>query len=155
MTEGVRAYLLSVCAAALFVCVLSSVSPEGIFRRLTSLAGGLLFLIVVLSPMVRLDLQDLAEMIQWEEQAFTPQWDVQEQMETFIKGRCREYIVDKAAALELEVSVSVETQMQDNYPVPAAVTVWGSFDEDQRARLSQIITRDLGIPQDCQEWIRM
>ena len=63
--------------------------------------------------------------------------------------------MDKARENGLDLTVEVETKVEDTYPVPWSVVIRGQISAAEQAALSQQITQDLGIPEERQEWWSM
>jgi hypothetical protein len=68
-----------------------------------------------------------------------------------IKEKTEAYILDKANSLDARVSVTVSLT-EDTVPVPCGVILRGSISPYARMRLKEIITQDLGIPEEGQTW---
>ena len=71
-----------------------------------------------------------------------------------IKREAEEYILDKAAAMNVLLSADVSLS-DSEIPVPAAVTVYTSADPSTREVLSQFLSEDLGISKENQLWMEM
>ena len=154
MMDLLRTWLFGLTAvSALLALAESLVTQEGI-RRVLRLAGGVLMILVLLQPVVRMDLGDLRlspDALRQEAEALEEEYARQQEaaLETGIEEELASYIWDKAQALGLscQVRVTVETGA-DGIPVPRSVTVTGAYSED----LSEIIETDLGIPREQQNW---
>lgn len=72
-----------------------------------------------------------------------------------ISQEAETYILDKARENGLDLTVEVETKVEDTYPVPWSVVIRGQISAAEQAALSQQITQDLGIPEERQEWWSM
>ena len=154
MMDLLRTWLFGLTAvSALLALAESLVTQEGI-RRVLRLAGGVLMILVLLQPVVRMDLGELhfsPDALRQEAEALEEEYARQQEaaLETGIEEELASYIWDKAQALGLscQVRVTVETGA-DGIPVPRSVTVTGAYSED----LSEIIETDLGIPREQQNW---
>ena len=154
MMDLLRTWLFGLTAvSALLALAESLVTQEGI-RRVLRLAGGVLMILVLLQPVVRMDLGELRfspDALRQEAEALEEEYARQQEaaLETGIEEELASYIWDKAQALGLscQVRVTVETGA-DGIPVPRSVTVTGAYSED----LSEIIETDLGIPREQQNW---
>ena len=154
MMDLLRTWLFGLTAvSALLALAESLVTQEGI-RRVLRLAGGVLMILVLLQPVVRMELGDLRfspDALRQEAEALEEEYARQQEaaLETGIEEELASYIWDKAQALGLscQVRVTVETGA-DGIPVPRSVTVTGAYSED----LSEIIETDLGIPREQQNW---
>ena len=68
-----------------------------------------------------------------------------------IKAQTEAYILDKAAALEVTLTVEVEVS-DEEVPVPCRVRLTGQVSPSAKSKLSGIITEDLGIEKERQIW---
>ena len=64
-------------------------------------------------------------------------------------------MIGQARENGLDLTVEVETKVEDTYPVPWSVVIRGQISAAEQAALSQQITQDLGIPEERQEWWSM
>ena len=71
-----------------------------------------------------------------------------------IHQQYREYILDKASQLGLgELELELNTQWnEEGFWVPYSVEFRGCWEEYQQQKLKQIITDELGIPEERQQW---
>ncbi len=150
--ELVKTYLLSVAAAAILIAVVQSLLPKGTMQKIAAFSGGLLVILSVLSPFLKLEYADMTRAVNkiaTERETFEASY--QNQWSAIIKDRCETYILDKAKALGLTLDVEVELGERDGYPYPSAVTLKGAFSQ----ALSDDIAENLDIPPEKQEWIAM
>lgn len=157
MTEGIRGYLLSVSAAAVLLALVQTVLPQNAVKRVAAFSGGLLLMLAVLSPLVKISADELEQMLGQlrpdtevvQQQAETA---VRESMAVLIKQKCETYILDKAQQLGLTLRVEVSLSEEGVYPVPERVALIGYASSAQQQTLGNIISNDLGIPHHRQEW---
>ena len=160
MIDALSGYLLRLTAAAMLTALASAVTPKGGARRAAVFAGGLILILVALSPLIQLDYDQFAKYFsQLEMQADAAANGVtvtnREIVAMLITEKAETYILDKAAQLGAEVTVSVETDADGDWPYPVAVTIQGSVVETQKTALSAYIAAELAIPAERQEWICM
>lgn len=158
MTAAVRAYLLSIAAAALLLALVQALLPQGAVKRTATMAGSLLVILAVLSPLARLDYDSLARSIsklQVETESLRTGIEVgnRELMAGIIKQRCETYILDKAEQMGVELQVEITVSEGAGYPYPTAAVLRGAVTEGQRQTLTDYIAENLGIPAEQQEWI--
>ncbi len=156
MTEALRAYLLSIVAAALLTSILLALTPKGPVHRALSFLSGIVLILTALGPAARLDLDAIAESLSGlrigSMQAF-PENDEQDLLAAIIKEDAESYIWDKAAAVGFTPSeVAVEVRSGETYPYPYAAEVHGSYTEAQRRRVSALLEAELAIPAERQTW---
>ena len=154
MMDAVREWLSSVVAAALLVSVAQSMVPEGSIRKIAGFTGGLILLAVLLQPALRTDLSALHLRFEDYEAAVAErQAELEEDQDRaladIIAERTEAYILDKASDLGLEISLRVETELdQEGLPIPAAVEIEGPRSEE----LATYLEEELGIPAERQVW---
>lgn len=157
MNGSFRTYLLSVCAAAVFTVLAPMLISQNRIRKTAEFAGGLLLLIVVVSPVVQLDLSDFRQVLSSYMLDPTVSFSVQNSADDdFVAERitrqCEEYILDKADALGMNVETNVYLNGNTPYPLPVKVVICGRYSPWQKEQLSLVLAQDLGIPEDQQEW---
>ena len=156
--EGIRGYLLSVCAAAILCGILQSMLPgKGSSAALLRLVSGILMTLVVISPLRTLRLDE----VQWvwdsilaESAALVSEGErsAEESVSAIIKQRTEAYILDKAAAYGADVTVEVGLS-GDAVPVPNWARISGNLSPYLKSVLSAQIAEDLGIAKEQQTWI--
>ncbi len=157
MTKAIGGYLLSVSAAAILLALVQGILPKGGVQRIAVFAGSLLLILAIVSPVLRLDLDDLAEnisQIQMDTQAMETGVETQnrEILEGLIRERCLTYIWDKAEQLGMSVTVELEMSEQGTYPYPVKANLTGAYTTRQKQALGKILSEDLGIPEERQSW---
>lgn len=146
---------VAVCgAAALAVSLLTAMLPKGeTIRRIAGLAGGLILLLAVVQPLLR---------VRWEELTWryeTYQREMDRQTEAYqaayanslsgdIADRTAAYISEKAASLGIDCRVQVEVRTEDGLPLPYGA----SLDVERDQVLSDYMAQELGIPASRQSW---
>lgn len=151
MVELIRQWLLGITGAAMLVALADSLTPQGSVRKIGRLIGGLVLLIAVLNPLLRLDEGALTRALteyELDVEAYSAQLEGQskDMMKGIIEEQTSAYIQDKAAELGMDCQVTVETQSDGEWPVPIAVTVRGALSQSQQEELTQQIERDFAIP---------
>lgn len=151
---NIRQYILTVTSAALISAVLIRlVGKKGTVAELVKLICGLFLAVTVISPILRIDLQkivpDLGLYSDTAAQAVAQGENyAREETERIIKARAEEYIVNKAKALN--ASVSVWVTLKDGLPHQVSIT--GALSPYAKAALSRIITQEIGIESEAQDW---
>lgn len=156
--EDVRQYLLSVIAAAIISSlVITIVGKKGTHAAVVKLMIGLLLTITVVSPWTKLQIGDLSSYLQeikLDGDTVTSEAlaIIAEEKASIIKEEIEAYILDKAASMELDVTVDVELTGGDP-PTPYAVTITGTASPYAKQRLQYIISDELGVPKEQQLWM--
>lgn len=157
MIAAVREYLLRLTAGAFFSSLLLAVLPKGGARRVAALVCSLVMLLLALTPAAQLDYDALAAAIsrlELEKEEVRTGIEVQNQelVARIISGRVEAYILEKAAALGLDVTVTVEMQTRVSTPYPCGVTICGEANPVQRERLQTYIEETFAVPKQRQTW---
>ena len=155
--EAVRTYLLQVtCAAVVCGMIHTLVGKKGTVATGVRLLSGIFLTMTLLGPLVNLHLAELPDLLQEIEYAGSSlvtegENSSRQAMAKRIKEKTEAYILDKANSLDARVSVTVSLT-EDTVPVPCRVVLRGSISPYARMRLKEIITQDLGIPEEGQTW---
>lgn len=153
MIGAARSWLLSVIAVALLCAIADALMPPGPVRRVGKLVCGLVTIAAVLSPLTTLDVsRGEAWLADWavslDSRTAALEEVVDGQMKDIIERDCAAYILDKAVELGLICTVKVECRTgEEGLCLPVRAEISGAMTEDQRTRLVQIVTEDLGIPE--------
>ncbi len=75
----------------------------------------------------------------------------QQALSDIIKSRCEAYILDKAAGMDLSLTVEVGVSA-DEMPVPKTVRISGNISPYKKSKLKSILVNDLGIEEEDQTW---
>ncbi len=152
MIAAVREWLVSVICAAVAVAVAENAAPAGSMKKLVSMTGGLILLVLLVQPLSGL-----------EPELFLPEYGAyareiqqrQEELEaentqalqTIIEREIAAYISDKAAELGVECRVTVRCRTDEaGVPQPYSVTMDGPVSEELRSW----IEGELNIPKERQ-----
>ena len=149
-----RSWLLGVVACALLVSACEQLTDGGTMKKIVRFVGGMLLMLALLRPLLRIDLTALAvnagayreAVAQLEEEL-----DAQRQRELSarIAAQTGAYIEDKAASLGASIRAVVTTEECGGIPLPVSVTLYG----EENAEISAYIERELGIAKEDQLWI--
>ena len=147
-------YILSVTCAAALAAILRAIAGEGTMGKLTKLLSGLFLAVTVLSPLVKMEIPDPARwledyMEEGEAAAQAGEAMAKDYSQSIISAELEAYILDKAAALCCELSAEVRL---DDGGLPASVTLAGSVSTADKAELSRMLARELGIGEEAVIW---
>lgn len=152
MIALVKSWLVGITCAAMIVALAEGLMPRGVVGKIGRLTGGLVLLLAMVQPVLKLDgealLRSAAQYSNaWNDDGARLEETNEDLMQAIIAERTGAYILDKAATLGIacRVEVAVEGE-QGGYPVPTAVTVYGTLTQAQRAALTRQIEADLAIP---------
>lgn len=152
-----KAYLLRLTAAALLAAVVRRAAPSGGPGTAARLGAGLLVLMTAVGPLGEVSLMDAARSVAvWSYgDALTTQTvdrAANSLMDGLISETAEAYILDKARGMGVEMTAQVTTALQEGYPVPWGVSCQGDYSEMEKQELSRLISTELGIPENRQEW---
>ena len=151
-----RQWMMGIFAAALLTAVAMVITPKN--KKIVALAGGLIMILAAVKPLGELTYQDIsAQIAKYQIKADELRSGINvgnaEIMALIIQEQTEAYILDKAAELGLEIEVEVTTQQaSDGWPYPTDVKVTGQLSESDIQRLGRIISEDLAVAPDRQEW---
>ena len=131
--------------------------PQGRIRNTAKFLGSLIVVLAVVSPIVKLDSEDISRTIakfQMEKEELRTGIEIKnrEIISELIKENTQSYILDKAEAMGIELSVDVTVRGEGDYPFPVSVVLKGEVTQAERAFLERMIERDIGISKERQEW---
>lgn len=149
-----RSWLLGVVACALLVSACEQLTDGGTMKKIVRFVGGMLLMLALLRPLLRIDLTDLAvnagayreAVAQLEEELGAQR---QRELSARIAAQTGAYIEDKAASLGASIRAVVTTEERGGVPLPASVTLYG----EENAEIGAYIERELSIAKEDQLWI--
>lgn len=152
--EGIKGYLVAIVAACMLTVVASVLVQKSPLRKIVRLIGGIMILLVAVTPLLRLDMSQIVDYLQGSEYSFDTSavkqtW--QSQLSEHIKQTTETYIENEAGRLGATVQATV-TLTEEEYPVPCHAVLIGTVDADQMEALSEYMETSLGIPRTEQEW---
>lgn len=152
--DGVKQYIISVTAAAILCSIVTAICSEKRIAPLLKLITGIFLTFVAIQPLADIELTALptfAETFAEEAEgaAEVGKDMANENIHAIIKSRVEAYILDKAAALGVDIAVDV-TINEEGIPVKAKLN--GSVSPSAKSRLQSILEKDLGIPKEDQQW---
>ncbi|MBR5533463.1 MAG: hypothetical protein IKU62_01280 [Ruminiclostridium sp.] len=156
--ELLRTWVLGVTAASLVIAVAQALMPQGTVKKVGKFTGGLILVLVLLRPLTGLDYQDLYGRVSALPAGAISQEDLAEQgnlhLEEGIEGELAAYIAEKGDALGCPCKVQVDCLPDEaGVPIPTRVTITGIFTPEQQESLGDMITQDLGITPENQQYI--
>ena len=156
MMELIRQWLLGMVCAAMAAALAQSLAPEGGPKRICKLAGALVLLLAAVSPILRLDERALSQLeadCQDTVGSYSEALEEENDLlyETIIEERTAAYILDKAEELGISCQAEVEYRYdQEGVPYPYRARVTGTWTQEQRQALGQVLEGELGIPPERQ-----
>lgn len=154
----IKQYIVSIVAAAIVCSIIKTLSEgNNTSSFVIKLLSGLFMALAVISPIVKLELDNISEyinnyQIQGENAVHAGIEYSQTEAAAIIKANTQAYILDKAQKLGAEIEVEVQLDGKSP-PIPCAVTLKGHVSPFVKQRLTQYIYDDLGIAEENQTWI--
>ena len=124
----IRTWLLSVTVSAMVIAVAEALMPEGSVKKVGRLTGGLSLILGLVQPLVRLDYDDLYDLV-----SSLPAGSIRQEE---LGATC-------GAAVKCRLG-------EDGIPVPERVTVSGALTGAQKEALSAYLEEELGLPREAQ-----
>ena len=155
---SVKEYLLTVIAAAI-ICgtLIKLVDSKTAHGKMIHLLTGLFLSITVISPIAKVNIQNLSSYLsalQVDASEIVEEAEdvISQEKQQFIKQAMESYIGDEADELALSLDISV--RFADDHTLnPCAVIIQGPVSPYKKKKLQNIISNDLGIPEENQTWI--
>ncbi len=154
MIQTVSEWIRGVVISSLLVSLLTIFVPEGPFRRVARLTGGLIFLMMALQGVGEVnfsrftaDFETYRAEIQQKQAEFEKENEAA--MLQSIAGKTEAYILDKADSLGLDVTVQVQadSDKQGAYYL-TKVQLFGPYSTE----LAEWMGETLGLDSEKQEW---
>lgn len=157
LMEDVRQYLLSVISAAIICAIAIRISAQkGMITSMVKLLAGLIMSITVISPLVKLRIDDISDYfgaLEMEAGSYIDEGQESAAIErsAIITERIESYILDKATSLGMSIEVNVVLSDVDNQ-TPSYIYLCGEVSPYDKKQMQQFIENDLGIPEENQLW---
>lgn len=156
--DAIREYILSVTASAVLCGIVTAlIGKKGMPGTAMKLLCGIFMALTVVGPWVDIRLDGLLELSSEAAQsadayAASGENSAAAAMADIIKEQTTAYILDKAEALGVQLTVEVALS-SDDIPVPTAVCLYGNVSPYAKKVLTERLEEDLGIPSEEQTWI--
>ena len=155
--EGLRQAVFSVITAAV-VCGIAGTMVQGkASSQILRMLCGIVTAVTLLTQFRGFGPESyggLLRPITRQAEAFSAQGEAcsRQALEVRITAECQAYILDKATGMGASITAEVILDGGE-LPVPERVVLRGTISKENKARLSQILTEELGIPKEAQLWI--
>ena len=156
--QNLGQYILSVGLAALLVGIISEFSDKkSATGILTRMICGLFLAFTVINPLTELNFGILESFSEHGIPSAQPVVSAgttmaEESARQLIKQETEAYILDKARSMDCVLEAEV-TVGQGACPVPESVCITGYLSDRNRQHLEKILTEELGITKENQQWI--
>lgn len=153
----IQEYVFSVVVIALLCSIISNLMQHTHMKQLGKILCGLVLLFAVLRPFTEVREIDFGDfMLSYEQEAqeavaLGEQISLNSLMD-IIKLETEAYILDKAAAVQADITVTVSVR-EDPEPSPVSAEITGSVSPYARLMLERMMEENLGITKENQRWI--
>ena len=150
-------YLLRVIAAALIISLTGSVvEKRGPIFSVLKFVTGIVLIAVILSPVRHLNFDGISGYLSGmrvsaESTILEGEDTAKSEIQSYISNQSIAYILDKASALELDISVDVTLSDDTPYSIQS-VSISGNASPYAKQRLTQMLCEDLGVSQEAILW---
>lgn len=156
--EDIRQYLLSIITSAIICAIIVKIiGKNGLIASVARLLCGLFIVYTILSPWTKMQMLDLSSY--FSDLKTNASAAVEEGKDaavhtgtTLIKQQLEAYILDKAASLDMDISIEVIIDHASTQ-APLSVKISGTASPYAKQRLIQIISDELGISKENQLWV--
>ena len=155
--EHIRQYLLSFTAAAVICSLITSLTgKKGTYASVIKMLCGLFMAVTMISPLIHMEWSDFSFyygsiITDADLAAANGEQMADEAVAGIIKRKTQTYILDKALSMGLDIDVEVLLADSDTL-YPYKVLLQGAASPYARQKLKEMITSDLGIPEENQIW---
>ena len=149
-------YLIGILSVCMICSVATKLIHKGMVGSIIRLISGIVVAMCLLSPLIRIRLDDISSYIEGiqvdgEMIAVEGENASREAMAEIITEQTTAYILDRADALGLCLTVSVQLA-EDGMPAPTGVVIRGAASAYARAQMNAHITEGLGIDTEEIQW---
>ena len=155
MMQALGEYIVSLTVAALISSIIVSLFQKGTMKTLIKLVCGMYLTFTALFPICQLEIPDFEILPSaYTEDRTTAVNQGVDMAETerniLIKDALETYILIKAEEMGCQVEIDLTL---DSGGLPISVRLVHNLSTEDQYKLSHMITKDLGIPEESQQWI--
>lgn len=154
---AISQYIRSITGAALIsAVVLRLLDGKGSAAAIGKMLVGIFMALIVIGPIAQVELTDIWDWVpdvaaDAGQAASDGASAAKKALSEGISSRVEAYILDKAAQMDVVLTVQVELS-DDTIPVPKSIRLQGNVSPYAKSRLQSIIYEDLGIDKENQIW---
>ena len=152
----IKEYLLSVVAVCMICAVANVMVKNQMFGKVLRLVSGVLILLVVIAPLLKVDLQDISnqmeQMLSGDSTSLADvKKDARVQFAQQVKNATEKHIEQIASRYGMTVQATV-TVDDSQIPTPIAVELTGTVDPNTVGEFMDYISQNIGISKENQRW---
>lgn len=154
---AISQYIRSITGAALIsAVVLRLLEGKGSAAAVGKILVGIFMALTVIGPIAQVEITDFWDLLpnvslDADLAAADGEAHAKNALAQGISDRVEAYILDKAAQMDVSLTVQVELS-EDTIPVPIKVWLQGNISPYAKSKLQSIIREDLGIDKENQIW---
>lgn len=150
---GIKNWLSGIIVVCAGLSLCHAMLPKGKFRTILRFCGGMVLIITVIEPLIKVDWSGILrkyEDWEWKMEAKTETYreEQQTELEALIAEKTVAYIEKKAASLGVVCHAQVKCTEREGVPFPTEIVL----DIPYYAELSEQIYHDLDITKERQFW---
>ncbi len=150
-------YIIGITAAALLCAVAKSFQLQGAVGGVIKLVCAVVMTLSILSPLTKVHLSSIEGILSDAQSAGAAAAQegsgaARNAVAEIITDEVGAYILDKAEALGVELTVEVELE-KEGLPIPCGVTLRGNVSPYAKEILTEYIRDELGVGEEAQRWI--
>ena len=153
---AIKSYLLRLILCGFLVSLTGVLLRGKKTGRALKLCGGCLLLLTALSPLLRVDLSKLPDLVTGltgAERMEAAREKNDAILRDLVADQTAAWIEERASALGLTLTAAVTVRQEgESLFVPEAVTLTGTWTETQRTALEAALREELDIPPERQRW---
>ena len=160
MMEWLREWIMGITAVSILLAAAKSLIPKGSVKQVGELACGLLLLLAIIAPLVKLDAGELSLALTelrllGDDDAQLLEIENTRLIKEIIAEKTAAYISDKATELGMDCTVEVSYQFHSGgLAYPVAVHVKGNWNDEQQEGISRFIESNFAVSKADQTYER-
>lgn len=147
-------YIMTLTALSMIIGIILSFFQEGTIYKTIKIIAGVILTIAAISPLAGISLPDLRDL--WDLHNVTGEHLIangkilaEEAKEIYIQQHLESYISDKASVFDADITPEI---MLNENGIPVGVELHGSYTAQVKQAITDMITNDLGIPEEDLKW---
>ena len=156
MMELLKNWIVGITCASMILAAVQVLVPDGAFRKIVSFAGGLLLLLVMVTPLLKLEPENLSQI--WMEHRMAENGSIdllklenKKLVLEIVEEEIAMLISDRVEKMGSECTVKVICSCGENGEVyPESTVIQGSLSENQKTEISKWIESNLAITREKQ-----
>ncbi|MGN1030968.1 MAG: stage III sporulation protein AF [Butyricicoccaceae bacterium] len=149
MIAAFQHVIICITTAAIFLAVLMAFVPNGAIREIVRLAGGMVLILSLVTPLRNLRITEILHSM-GEPESFSAEQteqDAQEWNQAYITEQIEHYISQKTQEMGIDCTVTILTEMKEDgiALTGAEVTYHIAVDEAEKKKVEELMKDECGI----------